>query len=87
MGRLPTHFLTNAKFVFIIDFSDFVPPSLKGKGDRGKGSIARNLPTIATRIQRRRKVSPSLDRNRMKAYNAGNATGKRLPNLRKGIAL
>ena len=39
------------KFAFLIDLSDSVPPSLKGKGDRGKGSIVRNLPTIPTRIQ------------------------------------
>ena len=37
---------------FFIAFSDFVPPSLKGKGDRGKGSIARNLPINALRIQK-----------------------------------
>ena len=39
------------KFVFLIGISDFVPPPLKGEGVRGRGSIARNLPTIATRIQ------------------------------------
>ena len=36
-----------------IAFSGFVPPSLKEKGDRGKGSLARNLPTSATRIPER----------------------------------
>ena len=40
----------STEIYFTIAFPDFVPPSLKGKGDRGKGSIWRNLPTIITRI-------------------------------------
>ena len=31
------------KFILVIAFLEFVPPSLKGKGDRGKGSIPRNV--------------------------------------------
>ena len=36
---LSAHF--RLEFVFTIGFSVFVPPSLKGKGDRGKGSVAK----------------------------------------------
>ena len=44
----------------------FVPPSLKGKGDTGKGSIPRNLPKIPTRIPR---LGPRLTRNLFVCYN------------------
>ena len=57
------------KIVFIIDFLNFVPPSLKGKGDRGKGPIARNPPTITTRIRFPSLLKIIVDNRRSIGYN------------------
>ena len=58
----------STEIYFITALPDFVPPSLKEKGDRGKGSIARNLPTIATRILDFKKLQIVLDRTVGLAY-------------------